>query len=650
MSRERQRRGNDLTRIIESLESRGLLSSSLLSDLDNIIVAPASQSATAAAVSSSINGYTPAQIRKAYGFDKVTLANGVTADGAGQTIAIVTAYNDPNIVSDVHTFDAAMGLTDNFTLSAVSQSGGKVSSLATDAGWAGETALDVEWAHAIAPKAKILLVEANSASLSNLLTAVDYARHAAGVSVVSMSWGADEFWSQTAYDKYFTTPTGHQGVTFVAASGDEGSWWGPSWPSSSSNVLAVGGTTLNLNSTGAISSETGWSGSGGGVSSYEYEPTYQANAQRTGARAAPDVSYDANPYTGFAFYNSVNDGSGQVGWGVVGGTSAGAPQWAALVAIANQGRAAVGKGSLDGATGTLPMLYSLYNSPSAYSAAFNDVTVGRSSFWYSAHTGYDVVTGLGSPKAAGVVSALVGTTTTTAAKAATTATARTQVAAQKATPAEQTVAQSTSDLEVAPRATAPLVVQSAAVDSLIRSGAAEIATTAAATNLLQRPGDSVVSRSAIAGGASDRPAAFSSRRISTAAYAGYESVQRAVMPIVWSDQTGVASATVPLADANGPWILSGIAPIDSAGVGGAAGGYGDHLSTLPAPNIAAVSDVASATGLAGPRAWAIAVAAIAAEVLVLSYRRARWKNVPTTSVTGASPIEPIIEPLVRDER
>jgi hypothetical protein len=652
MSSQRKRQAaSGLTRNIESLESRRLLSASLLSDLDNIIVAPASRSATAAAVSSSIKGYTPAQIRKAYGFDQIKLANGVTADGAGQTIAIVTAYNDPKILSDVHTFDVAMGLTDNFTLSAVSQTGGKVSSLATDAGWAGETALDVEWAHAIAPKAKILLVEAKSASLSNMLTAVDYARHAAGVSVVSMSWGADEFWSEAYYDKYFTTPTGHQGVTFVAASGDEGSWWGPSWPSSSSNVLAVGGTTLNLNSTGTIGSETGWSGSGGGVSSYEYEPTYQANAQRTGARAAPDVSYDANPYTGFAFYNSVNDGSGRVGWGVVGGTSAGAPQWAALVAIANQGRAAVGKGSLDGSTGTLPMLYSLYNNKSAYSAAFNDVTLGRSSFWYSAHTGYDAVTGLGTPKAAGVVSALVGRTTIAATTAATaTATARTQTATQQAKPAEQTVAQSTSDVEVAPRATAPLAVQTAAVDSLIRSGAAEIATTAAATNLLQRPGDTVVSRSAIAGGASERPAVFSSRRISTAAYAGYESVQRAALPAVWSNQTGVAGATAPLADANGPWILSGIAPIDSAGALAGAGGYGGNLSTLPAPNIPAVSDAAGASGLTGPRAWAVAVAAVTAEVLVLCYRRARRKNVPTTSTTGANAVEPIIEPLDRDER
>jgi hypothetical protein len=416
-------------------------------------------------------------------------------------------------------------------------------------------------------------------------------------------------------------------------------------------VLAVGGTTLNLNSTGTISSETGWSGSGGGVSSYEYEPTYQANAQRTGARAAPDVSYDANPYTGFAFYNSVDDGSGQVGWGVVGGTSAGAPQWAALVAIANQGRAAVGKGSLDGATGTLPMLYSLYNSPSAYSAAFTDVTMGRSSFWYSAHPGYDAVTGLGTPKAAGVVSALVGTTTAAAKSAATTtATARTQTATQQAKPAEQTVAQSTSDLEVAPRATAPLAVQTAAVDSLIKSGAGEIATTAAAVNLLQRPSDTVVSRTASAGGASDRPAVFSSRRISTAAYAGYESVQRAALPIVWSDQPGIASATTPLADANGPWILSGIAPIDSAGALAGAGGYGDNLSTLPAPGIAAVSDVPGASGLTGPRAWAVAVAAVAAEVLVLSYRRARRKNIPTSNVTGVNAVEPVIEPLVHEDR
>lgn len=394
---------------MELLEQRQLLSSTVIQPL--LTLSPSTTSYT--------SGFTPAQISQAYGF------NQVKGDGSGQTIAIVDAYRDPNAAADLHVFDQQFGLTDpNLTI--VNQAGGSASSVATNAGWSTETALDLEWAHAMAPKAKIVLVEANSASLSDLMTAVDYARHAAGVSVVSMSWGGSEFSGQQAYDSYFTTPAGHTGVTFVAASGDSGSWYGPSWPATSPNVLSVGGTNLYLTNTGTYGSETGWSYSTGGVSQVVPEPTYQLNAQQTGARTSPDVAYNA---TGFAIYSSVPD-SGYVGWSTVGGTSAGAPQWAALVAIANQLRATAGKAALDGATGTLPMLYSLY-SPlgtvgyAAYTAAFNDVTRGASSWFMSAHAGYDGVTGLGSPKVPQVVNALVGsakTTTTTTTTNTTTAT------------------------------------------------------------------------------------------------------------------------------------------------------------------------------------------------------------------------------------
>ncbi|MDB5320357.1 MAG: hypothetical protein JWN40_1988, partial [Phycisphaerales bacterium] len=535
----------------------------------------------------------------------------------------------------------------------VSQTGGKVSSIATDAGWAGETALDVEWAHAIAPKAKILLVEATTASLSNLLTAVDYARRAAGVSVVSMSWGADEFSSQTSYDKYFTTPKGHQGVTFVAASGDNGSWWGPSWPSSSSNVLAVGGTTLNLTSSGTIAKETGWSGSGGGISAYESQPTYQLNAQGTGARTAPDVSYDANPYTGFAFYNSVDDGSGYVGWQAVGGTSAGAPQWAALVAIANQGRAAVGKTSLDGATGTLPTLYSLYNNPTAYAAAFTDVTQGRSSYFLGAHTGYDGVTGLGSPKAAGVVSALVGPTTaakTTATTTTTTASTRSArtVLARQATPAEQTVAQSTTDFEVAPTPTrSAFAANRVAVDLLAEVGVSQ-------AFAVGRSGDSAINTTATltAAGTGDRGSVFSSRRVVPVFSAGYEPVRPASFNGFWPQQAALnkplgVSATP---EAAGPWILSGIVPIEPAIAPGVTGGFsgGGALATQSAAAAAAamMPDVATATGFTHPRAVALAVVAAAAEVFVLSYRRMRRKQQAAAAAAG----EPIVEAMNPEDR
>ena len=151
----------------------------------------------------------------------------------------------------------------------------------------------------MAPGANIMLVEASSASDSDLLTAVRYA--AAHANVVSMSWGGSEFSGESVYDSaYFEQP----GVAFVASSGDNGA--PASWPAASPNVLSVGGTSLNLGSGSAWSSETGWSGSGGGPSAYEAQPAYQNGVvtQTATARATPDVAYDANPSTGFAVYDS----------------------------------------------------------------------------------------------------------------------------------------------------------------------------------------------------------------------------------------------------------------------------------------------------------------------------------------------------------
>jgi hypothetical protein len=386
----------------ESLENRRLLSATP----GQVVMQPA-LSLAPQATTANVKGYTPAQIDKAYGFDAITLDNGlggtIKGDGSGQTIAIVDAYNDPNIQSDLKTFDKQFSLADP-NLSVINQTGSATNLPKTDAGWSQEISLDVEWAHAVAPKANIMLVEARSASLSDLLNAVDTARNAAGVSVVSMSWGTNEFFSESNLDGHFTTPAGHQGVTFVASSGDNGSWFGPTWPSVSSNVLAVGGTTMTLNSNGTIANETGWSGSGGGVSDFESEPGYQSQYGNIGGRGAPDVSINANPFTGYAVYDSLAY-QGSKGWQVIGGTSAGAPQWAALIAIANQGRAALGAGTLDGVTGTLPGIYSLYNSTD-YGNSFNDALTGRSSWFYSAGGGWDPVTGLGSPKGDAIADAL----------------------------------------------------------------------------------------------------------------------------------------------------------------------------------------------------------------------------------------------------
>ncbi|MDP9174647.1 MAG: S53 family peptidase [Planctomycetota bacterium] len=383
---------------VEALEQRTLLSASTINP--NLILAASSSSG------SSIQGYSPSQIQTAYGFNQVTLTGGVTGDGAGQTIAIVDAYNDPNIASDLATFDSSFGLNAPSSFKVVSQTGSTSNLPQTDSGWAQEISLDVEWAHAMAPKAKILLVEANSSSTTDLLTAVDYARHAFGVTVVSMSWGSSEFSSETSYDSYFTTPSGHKGVTFIAASGDQGSFFGPEWPSSSPYVLSVGGTTLSTDSGGSYSSESSWSNSTGGISSYENQPSYQSSAQSFGARTSPDVSYNADPNTGFAVYDSLAN-QGQSGWMEIGGTSAGAPQWAALVAVANEGRKLAGEAVLRNTWSTSTILYNLYNSASSYASNFHDVVDSGFMGFQSATAGYDLVTGLGSPIAYAVVTALV---------------------------------------------------------------------------------------------------------------------------------------------------------------------------------------------------------------------------------------------------
>jgi subtilase family serine protease len=382
---------------LEILEAREVLSTAQ----PDYIILPSGNGATPFG-SPGPTGYTPAQIRHAYGFDQITFANGtVTGTGAGTTIAIVDAFDDPNIANDLHQFDLQFGLPDP-TFTKVNESGGTAMP-AANGGWASEIALDVEWAHAIAPGANILLVEANDNSFSNLLTAVSYAANQPGVVAVSMSWGGGEFSGETGFDSTFQTPTGHSGVTFVASSGDSGA--PDSYPSASPNVLSVGGTTLNLTGSNTISSESGWSGSGGGISAVELQPSYQNGVvtQTSTWRANPDVAYDADPNTGFPVYDSYNNGTAAP-WSQFGGTSDASPQWAALIAIADQGRALAGETALDGPTQTLPMLYSLP------AADFHDITSGMSfgSPIESAGPGYDLVTGRGTPVANKLVADLVG--------------------------------------------------------------------------------------------------------------------------------------------------------------------------------------------------------------------------------------------------
>jgi subtilase family serine protease len=351
---------------------------------------------------------TPAQIQQAYGFNQAVNYNpnpGQPLPGAGQTIAIVDAFNDPNIQNDLHVFDQAFGLPDP-KLSVVNQSGGSPLP-PTDPNWSIEISLDVEWAHAIAPGANILLVEAKSASISDLFSGVSYAANHA--SVVSMSWGSSEFLGENRLDSYFA---GHQGVVFVASSGDS---FFSSYPAASPYVLSVGGTTLMTptNTPGATSnSEVAWDLSGGGLSVenvwgnvykvLETEPSYQQSVQNTGVRVTPDVAYNANPATGFAVFDSV-PGAGVPGWQKIGGTSAGAPQWAGLVAIVDQGRQASGLKPIDGPTQLLPALYNLSSNN------FNTIKTDDSGAL--TFNGYNAYTGLGSPAANKLIPSLISVTT-----------------------------------------------------------------------------------------------------------------------------------------------------------------------------------------------------------------------------------------------
>src|SRR5262249_3077544 len=159
--------------------------------------------------------------------------------------------------------------------------------------------------------------------------------------------------NQSSYNSTFTTPAGHAPITFLAASGDSGQSGGPMWPSVAPSVVAVGGASLALTIDGRHQSEGAWSGLGGGYSWVQTQPGSQRSVQRTGRRSTPDVAFVGDPNTGVLVYETP-PGSLEGSWVVVGGTSLGTPAWAAIVAIADQGRALAGKGGLDGTSRTLP--------------------------------------------------------------------------------------------------------------------------------------------------------------------------------------------------------------------------------------------------------------------------------------------------------
>jgi subtilase family serine protease len=334
--------------------------------------------------------YTPANIQAAYDF------GGFAAGGAGRAVAIIDAYGDPSLPSDLSAFDDQFGLP-AAQVAIYTPAGAPAS---TNSSWAVETALDVEWAHAGAQAAQLDLIVLPDASFQHLIDGVDFAAGLPNVAAISMSWGAAE--TTVAADGYLPAfedalqAAQAKGIVLLASSGDQGAYNGThrtlqvNYPASSPEVVGVGGTTLTLSGSGGYGSETAWSGSGGGYSVEFAEPPYQTGAaipDPNGRRGVPDVAFDADPNTG-VYVAALGK------WYAVGGTSVGAPNWAAVAADdAAAGSPALGLGAL----------YGVYAS-SAYGADMHDVTSGSNGY-YSAGVGWDAVTGAGTPNVVNLITA-----------------------------------------------------------------------------------------------------------------------------------------------------------------------------------------------------------------------------------------------------
>ena len=368
--------------------------------------------------------YGPAQIRAAYDIP-------ASLTGAGRTIVIIDAFRDPTIRGDLAKFDSTFKLpAATFNIICPGQHCPTFDPTSRDqVGWTDETSLDVEWAHAIAPRAAIDLVLAQSDADSDILAAQQYViDHDLG-DVVSQSFGEGETCMvppiRSAEHQAFLLAQREQ-MTVFAAAGDSGAAQGScvgfsffmsaGLPASDPLVTAVGGTHLNASLTsGAYHGETVWNNTGenpdfgaggGGFSTVYPRPSYQ-NAAHTGSsfRGVPDVTYDADVYGGVLGVCSECD-FGVQSFAVFGGTSAGTPQWAAIAALADQA-AGHRLGLLN------PALYAIAAS-SRYHDAFHDVTTGNNSWdvslftGYQAHRGWDPVSGLGSPNAAHLIELLTG--------------------------------------------------------------------------------------------------------------------------------------------------------------------------------------------------------------------------------------------------
>ncbi|MEU3887634.1 S53 family peptidase [Streptomyces sp. NPDC029041] len=335
-----------------------------------------------AADASSPSGYGPSDLRSAYG-----LTSAATSNGSGRTIAIVDAYDDPNAESDLAAYRSQYGLpactTANGCFQKVSQTGSTTALPTANSGWAGEISLDLDMASAICPNCHITLVEAKSATMTNLGTAVNEAV-ALGAKYVSNSYGGGESSADTSYDSaYFN----HPGVAITVSAGDAG--YGAQYPAASRYVTSVGGTSLSTSATTRGWTESVWrtsstEGTGSGCSAYDTKPAWQTDTGCT-RRMIADVSAVADPATGVSVYDTY--GADGQGWATYGGTSASAPIIASVYALAGTP-----------STGSYPAEF-----PYANTTALNDVTSGSNgscttSYFCTARTGYDGPTGLGTPQ------------------------------------------------------------------------------------------------------------------------------------------------------------------------------------------------------------------------------------------------------------
>ncbi|WP_435173522.1 ricin-type beta-trefoil lectin domain protein [Actinacidiphila sp. bgisy145] len=318
------------------------------------------------------SGYGPSDLQQAY-----NLASAAASKGGGATVAVTELADNPNLESDLATYRAQYGLpactTANGCFRKVNGSGQQSNYPSGDTGWGVEASLDVDMVSAVCPLCHILVIESGDLEAAQNLAV------SLGADFISNSWGTGDGSGDAGADADFN----HAGVVDVASSGDGG--YGVSYPATSKYVVAAGGTTLNRNSgTTRGWSETAWSGSGAGCSSWESKPTWQTDTGCGGNRTVADVSAVADPATGVAVYDTYGEG----GWFVVGGTSASSPIIAATYALAGAP-----------STSAASVLYS-------HAGALNDVTSGSdgscsTSYLCNATTGYDGPTGLGTPNGLG---------------------------------------------------------------------------------------------------------------------------------------------------------------------------------------------------------------------------------------------------------